>query len=215
MWDKILDLLKLVFDKYLIPAIIAVPITIFLYVIVPDNNFIQVEVGDSIFIVFIYTSIFLLILFTIWIKEYIKSEMDKRKQMAENERKLEDQRKHNEILKRNKEKEMFEELWDRVDALENEERIVIDELLKNGNKPIGMYMTHNMYKLGYFVNYTPMKNGDKCKVLINGYFNDITMQYEPYDNVYNGYYKYKLKDDIYLLLNESKEKYGKISHFTD
>lgn len=215
MWDKILDLLKLVFDKYLIPAIIAVPITIFLYVIVPDNNFIQAKVRDSIFIVFIYTSIFLLILFTIWIKEYIKSEMDKRKQMAENERKLEEQRKHNEILKRNKEKEMFEELWDRVDALENEERILIDKLLKNGNKPIGMYMPHSMYQLKYFVNYTPMKNGDKYKVLINGYFNDITMQYESYDNVYDGYYKYKLKDDIYLLLNESKEKYGKISHFTD
>ncbi len=213
MWDKILDLLKLIFGKNLIPAIIAVPITIFLYVIVPENNFIQSKVGDSIFIVFIYTSIFLLILFTIWIKEYIKSEMDKRKQIAENERKLEEQRKHDEILKRNKEKEMFEELWDRVDALENEERILIDELLKNGNKPIGMYMTHSMHKLGYFVNYTPMKNGDKCKVLTDGYFNDIAMRYEPYDNVYDGYYKYKLKDDIYLLLKESKEKYGKISHF--
>lgn len=47
MLDKILDLLKLIFDKYLIPAIIAVPTTIFLYVIISDNNFIQAKVGIS------------------------------------------------------------------------------------------------------------------------------------------------------------------------
>lgn len=214
MWDKILDLLKIVFDKYLIPAIIAVPTTIFLYVIVPDNNFIQAKVGISVFVVFIYASIFLLILFAIWVKGYIKSVKDRRKQIAENEKQLKEQQEDIENLKRNKEKEMLEELWDRVDALGNDERMLIDGLLKNGNKPIGMYMTHNKYQLDYFVNSTPMKNGDKCKVLMRGYFNDISMQYESYESDYDGYYKYKLKDNIYLRLKESKEKYGKISHFS-
>lgn len=213
MWEKILDLLKIVFDKYLIPAIIAVPTTIFLYVIVPDTNFVQAKVGRSVFVVFIYSSIFLLILFAIWVKRYIESKMARRKEVAENERQVEEQKKHNEILKRNKEREILEDLWDRVDALGNDERMLVDELLKNGNRPIGMYITHNMRQLSFFVNLTPMKNSDKCKVLINGYFNDITMQYEPYDNTYDGYYKYKLKDEIYLRLKESKEKYNKISHF--
>lgn len=213
MLDKILDLLKLVFDKYLIPAIIAVPITIFLYVIVPETNLIQIKVGNIIFAVFIYTSIFSLIMFVIWVKKYISSEMKKRKQIAENEKQLEEQNKRNEILQRNKEIEMFEELWDRVDALENDARRLIDELLKNKNKPIGMLITYQEHQLSFFVNCTPMKNGDKCKVLMNGYFNDISMQYEPYEYAYDGYYKYKLKDNIYELLKMSKEKYGKISHF--
>lgn len=213
MLDKILDLLKIVFDKYLIPAIIAVPITIFLYVILPDTNFIQAKVGRSIFVVFIYTSIFLLILFAIRVKRYIKSEIDRRKQIKENEKQLEEQQKHNENLKRNKEKELLEELWDSVDALGNDERMLIDELLKNGNKPVGMYMQYITHQLDYFVNFTLMKKGDRCKVIMGGFFYDITMQYESYDNVSDGYYKYKLKDNIYLRLKESKEKHGKISHF--
>lgn len=154
-----------------------------------------------------------MILFAIWVKGYIKSEKDRRKQIAENEKQLKEQQEHIDNLKRNKEREMLEELWDRVDALGNDERMLIDGLLKNGNKQIGMYVTHKQYQLDYFVNSTQMKKGDKCKVLMRGYFNDILMQYKSYENVYDGYYKYKLKDNIYELLKISKEKYGKISHF--
>lgn len=213
MWEKILDLLKIVLDKYFIPAIIAVPATIFLYVIVPDTNFMQAKVGKSVFVIFIFTSIFLLILFAIWVKRYIESKIARRKEVAENERQVEEQKKHNEILKRNKEKEILEDLWARVDALGNNERMLIDGLLKNGNRPIGVYLTYDMRRLSFFVNVTPMKNGDKCKVLIDGNFHDITMQYEPYDNPYDGYSKCKLREEIYARLKESKEKYNKISHF--
>lgn len=213
MLDKILDLLKLIFEKYLIPAIVTVPITIFLYVIVPETNLIQIKVGNIIFVVFIYTSIFSLIMLAIWVKKYITSEIEGRKQKVEREKLIEEQNERDKILKRNKEIEVFEELWDRVDALENDARRLIDELLKNKNNPIGMCIAYQEYELRFFVNCTPMKNGDKCKILMNGYYNDISMQYEPYEYAYDGYYKYKLKDDIYELLKMSKEKYGKISHF--
>lgn len=209
MWEKILDLLKLVLDKYFIPAIIAVPTTIFLYVIVPDPNFIQAKVGRSVFIIFIFTSIFLLILFAIWVKKYIESVIVRRKQVVKNEKQVEEQKRQDEILKRKKEKEKFEDLWDSVDSLGNDERMLVDELLKNGNKPIGVYLTYNMRQLSFFVNVTPMKKGDKCKILINGGFHDVTMQYGSYD----GYSKCKLREEIYALLKESKEKYNRISHF--
>ncbi len=213
MWEKILDLLKIVLDKYFIPAIIAVPTTIFLYVIIPDTNFIQAKVGKSVFVIFIFASIFLSILFAIWVKKYIESEIVKRKQVVENEKQAEEQKRQNEILKREREKEKLEGLWNDVDALGNDERMIVDELLKNGNRPIGVYLTYDMRRLSFFVNVTPMKNGDKCKILIDGGFHDITMQYEPYDNPYDGYSKCKLREEIYARLKESKEKYNKISHF--
>lgn len=192
MFEKVIDVLKIILDKHLIPALCSVVLTAILFYIIPTSNPILLKLGRSFFIFVIFVIVFLMIKFIIFGFNKVKYEIEKYQ------------------YRKNNQKNKIAEYFDLLDSLEPWKYSLIEYLLENENENITTYKGFFEYEfdLHFFINLKeivlkknissvdPRNLNNKCKFQKEDYVVQI-----------------KLKEQVYNDLKYIKKKYGKISRF--
>lgn len=192
--EKLVDLLKFVFEKYLVQLLIAIVVATIIYYETPDDFELLKKLGKSWYSVFFVIIAFLILLFIKWIfnvvKKFINNMIFKNKQ-------------NKEIEKKN-----IKDLWNYIDRLDVREKDVVQYFLKNENKVIYAYGNYTLEVHPELFDSSQIESDGNKKIF------DF-LKLEETEQVEAGIqlFQFKLKDEIYELLKYSKKKYGKISNF--
>lgn len=195
MVEKLLDILRTFFEKYFIQAIIAIIPTIIIYYFTPEDMNFFIKVGKEMYLLFCFICCFLIVELIIYIFKYAKNKIY-----------------CNKLNKKQSEKIMNENLnyiWDYVDSLDYKDKEILNYCLKNKNKVINI--------VGGIVNYNLFEEWfDETQIVSDGTIKHFNCsKAEETDIIEKGSitYQYKIRDDIYEVLEYSNKKYGRISHF--
>ena len=109
MFEKIIDIIKVFFEKYFIQALVAVIPTIIIFYCTPDDSKFLVKIGKE--LTFLFKTI----------------------KVKVNNAKIED--KYN----RESEEKLFKDLWTYTDSLEAIDKKIIDFFIQNNNESIYLY----------------------------------------------------------------------------
>lgn len=210
--EKLVDLLKIIAEKYLVQTVASVALAILGVAFLPNLLDMTNKVGKTLYAVLIFCLGFLLIQGAKLIYTIAKN-----KAAEKNKKRLSDELRKREADEN--EAKAIERLWDYVDSLGLQDRHYLSEFLKTDNQPIEVM--GEAFGFGLLANRNIVACTDKkpkCapvpnqKVEFEGY-----LVFPPPDAPYISYPTptklYRLKDDFFKLLKHSYDKYGKISHF--
>jgi hypothetical protein len=210
--EKLVDLLKIIAEKYLVQTLASIALAILGVAFLPNLLDMTNKVGKTLYGVLIFCLGFLLI-------QGAKHSytIAKNKVAEKNKKRLSDELRKREADEN--EAEAIEQLWDYVDSLRLQDRHYLSEFLKTDNQPIevmGEAFGSVLLANRNIVACTDKKQ--KCapapnrKVESEGH-----LVFLPSDAPFISYPAptklYRLKDDFFELLKYSYDKYGKISHF--
>lgn len=204
MKEKLLDILAIFVEKYLIQTVLTVIMAFLTYYKVPSDNPMLIKFSTIGFSVFVFCVWFIIIeiIKIIWNSIRRKSSEIHRDAYYSKE----NQAKTEKVL------EMF---WNRIDAMDPRDYRLLIEFIKNGNKPhyeAGFICGESLLTSDWvYRNQLDLSE----KVIIDTEMNvsDGKGGFHIKPTTFIAKYQYKLKDDIYHILKYSYEKYGRISHF--
>ena len=210
--EKLIDLLKIIAEKYLVQAVASVAVAILGVAFLPNLFGMTNRVGKTLYGVLIFCLGFLIIQGAKHICTIVKN-----KAVEKNKRRLSDERKKREAEK--DEAEAIAQLWDYVDSLTPQDRNFLIEFIKTGNQPIevigeafGNRLLANRNIVACMERKKKNASTLSQKIEFEG-----RLVFPPQDIAYmersSPTKLYRLKDDYFELLKYSYEKYGKISHF--
>jgi len=192
MLEKIIDVLKILLDKHLIPALCSIVVTAILFYITPTSNPILLKLGRSFFIFVIFVIVFLIIKFIMFCFNNVKYSIEKYQ------------------YQKNKQRNKIAEYFDLLDSLEPWKFSLIEYLLENENENITTYkgIFEYEYDLHFFINLkeTILKQ-NISSVDPRNLKNKYKFQKEDY------VVQIKLNEQVYSDSKHIKNKYGKISRF--
>ncbi|MCR5606181.1 MAG: hypothetical protein K6F69_05115 [Treponema sp.] len=122
--EKFIDVLKIFFEKHLIPTVLSLVFSAVVYLVVPENNWIINKITDVGFYLLCAGIFFLIIEFVV----YFYRTLSERKCYAKEHKKYKDR----------DEREAMEKLWSYIDELTESDRSILYSFIKNGNKTIEM-----------------------------------------------------------------------------
>ena len=194
MFEKIIDIIKVFFEKYFIQALVAVIPTIIIFYCTPDDSKFLVKIGKELYIIFFFVLIFLFILLLTFLFKTIKVKVNNAKVEGKYNRESEEQ--------------LIKDLWTYTDSLEAIDKKIIDFFIQNNNESI--YLYDNQYnKVLHDLCYNTQILSDGTQK----FFNIFDGKEENYIDKGICIYQYKLKEEIYNLLKQSLKKYKKIFNF--
>lgn len=200
-FDKLIDVIKIFFEKYLIATLISVVFTFVIYYITPEDFGMLIKFTFTGYCVFVYLICFLIVTFVTHEVKKIINNYNEQVYLSKESQKQE--------LK------TMERLWTDVDGLSANDYKILKYFLDNDNKPvytIGEYSGYGLLK-SKWVYKTEVKDFQNKKEFTNDeYFKENITRFINY-NPWHATYQYILKKEIYDLLKQSQIKYGKISHF--
>lgn len=210
--EKLIELLKIIAEKYLIQTVASVALAILGVAFIPNLFGMTNRVGKTLYGVLIFCLGFLLIQGAKHICTIVKN-----KAAEKNKKRLSDEWEKREAEK--SEAKTIAQLWDYVDSLTPQDRHYLVGFLKTGNQPIEVMGEAFGSKL--LINRSIvacMEKQQKCaqapnrKIEFEGHlvFPSPDITYMTYSSPTK---LYRLKDDFFKLLKHSYEEYGKISHF--
>ena len=190
MLEKIIDVLKILLDKHLIPALCSIVVTAILFYITPTSNPILLKLGRSFFIFVIFVIVFLIIKFIMFCFNNVKYSIEKYQ------------------YQKNKQRNKIAEYFDLLDSLEPWKFSLIEYLLENENITTYKGIFEYEYDLHFFINLkeTILKQ-NISSVDPRNLKNKYKFQKEDY------VVQIKLNEQVYSDLKHIKNKYGKISRF--
>lgn len=203
MSEKLLDLLKIFLEKYLVPTVIAIVFSFITYFITPTDNKLLLKFTIWGYAVFLFCVWFLCIEFVIWLVQKIQYHNYSKGMEQRNK-----QRQASEL------QEDLEWLWSEVDSFSASDYKLLLKFVKNENKP---YVSSGTVYGDCLLNskwvHKTVSKPEK-RVLIQSQRNPSSkaIPIPAYETV-SATYQYILNNDIYRLLKYSYETYGKISHF--
>lgn len=200
-FNNLVDLIKYFFERYFIPSLVSLLITIIVKYITPEDFDILIKLGLSFYLIGIFLIVFLTVLFIIFLYKKISHKIS------------------NYIYENNKQKEILEKniskMKDYVDQLSSNSKEMIKYFIENDNKPLAYYE----------IGYTPYMEHD------NFLLNIKSTEYVVKDNKESfisaiGLEKisfnkgmritlYRLPEGDYNLLKYMKENNIGISNFDD
>jgi hypothetical protein len=202
--EKLFELLKIFFEKHLIPTVLSIIIGILSVGLVPKDNLLLLRVGDSIFGLLIGCIAFVLIEFIIWIFKLIQNHLEH----IENSQARIEENKFNEM-------QSLENLWSFVDKLSISDYDYLINFLKSNNKPIvfsnRIFLSESLFNTQY-VEVSICRSDNKNP---NNANNEISLNTTAFNlfELSGTKKQYRLTSDFFNLLKYSYEKYNKISHF--
>lgn len=210
--EKLVDLLKIIAEKYLVQTVASVALAILGVAFLPNLLDMTNKVGKTLYGVLIFCLGFLLIQGTKQIYTIVKN-----KAAEKNKKRLSDELRKREVDEN--EAEAIERLWDYVDSLGLQDRHYLSEFLKTDNQPIevmGEAFGFRLLANRNIVACTDKKQ--KCAPAPNQKVEfEEHLGFSPLGALHISYPAptklYRLKDDFFELLKHSYDKYGKISHF--
>lgn len=207
-FDKLLDILKMFLEKYLIPTVLAVVSTFITYYKTPEDFSMLVKFSIVGYCVFVFCICFLLIYFVVWL---IKAIFNGIKGLLE---KANENERLNKMQSQDEEKTL-EVLWGYVDKLTIQDYKLLVRFLETENQP---YCDNGTYFGECLLNSNLVHRSlveeekqEAIKPVPNSNAGNRIM-FPIYETI-PAKYHYILRKEIYDLLKYSKEKYGKISHF--
>lgn len=125
MWESLGDVIKVFFDKHLIPTILSLVLGTVVLLITPKDFWILMELTKAWFWLFVSGCIFLIIQLVIYL--YSKWKDWRYSNYLEAKRKT---------AQEQEKEERIRDLWDYIDTLSTEDREYVKRFLKNENQPI-------------------------------------------------------------------------------
>lgn len=205
--DKVADFFKVFIEKHLIPTVIAIAGAITTLLILPDNNWMIVKIGDLLFLILAFCLYFLLVQLLIKIGRFVKtlpSKADSNKYYTEQREKSN--------------QEAIQHINEFVDSLSPEDKNTLLTFVKNGNKILISYNHHSsfdsMLENTNIVNHSAFRGNiahiDESIYWIAPSLKDIYAQgMRPIE----GLSQYKIKDSIFHDLKLIYELNGKLGNF--
>lgn len=203
MSEKLLDLLKIFLEKYLVPTIIAIVLSFITYYVTPTDNKLLIKFTILGYAVFLFCIWFLIIELVIRLVQKIQ---------YHNYSKDVEQR-----SKQRQERELQEDLewyWTEIDSLSPNDYKLLLQFVKNGNKPYYSSGTHfgDCLLNSEWVNKTMSKPAKQVLIQTKRDSSSRAIPLPAYETI-SETYQYILKNEVYQLLKYSYETYGRISHF--
>lgn len=200
-----LDMLKKFIKEKPWLVIVAIIVTLLIYIFIPEECFVYQKLGRNLFLLFVFFVSFIVLVAIRHLIEIIISVINEQ------------------ISASLSDKENFRKLWDYIDSLSTSDKELVKEFLKNGNKPY-IISERGVSGLDYenpnslLLNYKLVKRTECTSTAVDKekYFYDsftlICLEKFYYNEKL---YMYKLSDDFFLRLKKSQENYGKISYFEE
>ena len=182
--ETFIETIKIILEKRLLPAMISLVIGILGFAFTPESFILLARLGREWYILLLVASAFVLIAFLQFIYRKISDAIVKSSN-----------RKISKELEEKAATEKLHEVWDYIDSLTVEDRLFIEQFLKNGNKPV---KENNYYSMINSI------KDDEYNVKSREVATGNTVMKE-----------YKLSEDFYGILMYSKQKYGRIGNFED
>lgn len=203
MSEKLLDLLKLFCEKYLVPTVIAIVFSFITYYVTPADNKLLLKFTILGYAVFLFCVWFLIIEFVIWVVQKI--------QYHNYSKGIEQSSKQRQARKL---QEGLESAWSEIDRLSPNDYKLLIQFVTNGNKPYYSSGTHFGKCLlnSEWVHKTVSKPAKQVLIQTKRTSSSRAIPLPVHETI-SETYQYILRNDIYQLLKYSYETYGKISHF--
>lgn len=177
-------------EKHLIPTVVSIAVTLFVFFLTPDTSPILIKLGEVLYIVFVFCLTFIAIQLMIFIVRRLARAVER----------VQD----NSVVEE-KNKQILEKLWSIVDRFNPYDFNCLMEFITNNNSPIektGEFFGEGLFNSN-FVYSTSVKKAEKSSTVYSNEFPSSSMFISETR-------QYKLKDDIYNALKYSYEKYGRI-----
>lgn len=168
-----------------------------IYLITPENSFILLKFGKVLYLIFVFSSVFIGCVCIEKIIKQCKIYVDD----------------YN--IKKQEEEEKLEELWDFFDGIPKEEFEIVEKLINNENKPIliynssfdyEFYLANSIFNNDILIMSNQKVDNEEIEKFYIGDAKSINCEYLPHKVC-------KFKEDIFILLKKYKKKYNRISNF--
>lgn len=205
--EKFLDLLKVFFEKHLIPSILSIIVAIFSIAMTKEDATLLTRLGKPLYGVLFFCITFIIIEFSIWLSQIIKKAINNANESAWLEK--ENKSKMNEVL---------DNLWTIVDRMSVQDQEQLMNFIKNENTPIcvkGEYGGNCLFTSDHVISTVVPYKAERYVLDADGVFGEKGSKLKI-----SGFpvsiptRQYKLKENFYQLIKYSYENYGRISHFT-
>lgn len=195
--EKLIDILKTFFEKYLFPSLISVIPSAFVYYLTPNDNDILTKFGKQFYLFVLFVIFFLLIELIIYIAKKILEIHSNIKYEKQEQQKLEQR--------------VINEYQDLLDSQAPEFIELIQYFLNNNNSPIAYFDSSipDDYEVEMLFNKKRIKIKENNFKSLNPYNLNEEIEFSKGSYVY----QFKLKDDVYNNLKFIEKKKGKISKF--
>ncbi len=120
--EKIVDVLKIIFEKHLIPAVLSLVLAAGVFIMTPKDYWIIQKITTTWYYLLIAGVFFLIIQLVVFLYNTVPEKLYWKKQAKKREK--------------NEENEAMENLWSYVDRLMDSDRAILYEFLENNNSPI-------------------------------------------------------------------------------
>lgn len=207
--EKLADILKLFLEKYFVPTLISVAISIFIVAKIPDILQISEKTNETLYFILIFCLVFLIVILTCKAYKSIHSKIEHLKAKEQHQKYVETEN-----------RKALEILWKFVDKLSIPDKRALFNFLRTNNAPIESSTIH----LGdsIFNNSNIM-----CETIVG------SIQEKPYHSISNPknrglvyvpleqpiistpVKRYRLNDEFFSLLKYPYEEYNRISHFEE
>ena len=195
--EKLIDLLKTFFEKYLFPSLISVIPTALVYYLTPNENDILIKLGKHFYLFVLFVIFFLLIELIIYIAKKILEIHSNIKYKNQEQQKLEQR--------------VINEYQDLLDSQSPEFLELIQYFLNTKNNPIAYF--DSSIPDDYDVEMLFIKKRIKIKEINFKSLNPHNLNEEIEFSKGSYAYQFKLKDEVYNNLKFIEKKKGKISKF--
>lgn len=204
MFEKAIDVLKIILEKHFIPALCSVVPTAIIFYMTPTDNPILLKFGKNFFLFVVFVIFFLIIKFIIYIVDFIKKCINKYKE--------------NQYYKKEKEKYQREDdekavntYLDRLDSLKPHLFDLVEYFVDNNNNPITIYGSSFLdnYEMYGLLDYKQYKIKEESITSVDPYKLEEKCIFKKGDYVT----QFKLKDDVYHDLSIIKKRYKKLTRF--
>ncbi len=195
--EKLIDILKTFFEKYLFPSLISVLPTALVYYITPDDNAILIKLGKQFYLLVLFIIFFLFIELVLYSYTHITIYLSNKRFEKEEEQKSE--------------KRIINQYQDLLDSQDPEFLDIIQYFLDNNNEPISSFDSSipDDYEVEMLFNKKRVKVNKTGFKSVNPFKLDETIEFSKGNYIY----QFKLKDDVYNTLKFIEKKKGKISRF--
>lgn len=200
-----LDMLKKFIKEKPWLVIVAIIVTLLIYIFIPEECFVYQKLGRNLFLLFVFFVSFIVLVAIRHLIEIIISVINEQ------------------ISASLSDKENFRKLWDYIDSLSTSDKELVKEFLKNGNKPY-IISERGVSGLDYenpnslLLNYKLVKRTECTSTAVDKekyFYDSFTLICLEKFHYIEKLYMYKLSDDFFLRLKKSQENYGKISYFEE
>ena len=213
MTEKLLDILKVILEKYLIPTIFSIFVTIIVLAYYPDLLAIRSKTNNILYGIMIFCGVLLVTLLAVAILKGIGTRIGK----------WQDSQYHRTQSQNYQEREnmaALESLWNYVDGLSPTDRETLYVFIKTNNAPVKsrtQYFSGSIFTDENIMNMSIVgSGGQNTERFIDSDFSKnhiVTPLSNP--TFFMAEKQYRLKDDFFNLLKYSYDNYHRISHFEE